>query len=58
MAIAVEERPGSDEGPLRIELASERPLALPEGPHPTFGIVFRQVSERPYTGRSAEGGLG
>jgi catechol 2,3-dioxygenase-like lactoylglutathione lyase family enzyme len=43
MAIAVEEHPGAAEGPLRIELASERRLSLPEGPLPGFGIVFRQV---------------
>jgi hypothetical protein len=43
MAIVVEECPAADEGPLRIELASERTLALPEGPHPAFGTVFRQI---------------
>ncbi len=43
MAIVVEEHPGADEGPLRIELASERTLALPERPHPAFGTLFRQL---------------
>lgn len=40
MRLAVEVEPAGEEGPLRIELASERPLALPAGPHPVLGAVF------------------
>ena len=40
MRLAVEIDPVQDEGPIAIELASTRPLALPEGPHPLLGIVF------------------
>jgi catechol 2,3-dioxygenase-like lactoylglutathione lyase family enzyme len=42
MRIAVEIDPVQNEGPMAIELASLRGLALPEGPHPVFGTVFRK----------------
>ncbi|HYS17753.1 MAG TPA: hypothetical protein VET45_12585 [Candidatus Binatia bacterium] len=42
MRIAVEIDPGHDEGPICIEYASRRPVALPEGPHPVLGAVFRK----------------
>jgi catechol 2,3-dioxygenase-like lactoylglutathione lyase family enzyme len=32
-----------DEGPFAIEYASERPVALPVGRHPTLGTVFRRM---------------
>lgn len=40
MHLAVEIDPASDEGPVAIEVASTRPLALPRGPHPVLGAVF------------------
>ena len=41
MRLVVELDSRGDEGPLAIEIASARPLALPAGPHPTLGAVFR-----------------
>ncbi len=40
MRIAVEIDARADEGPLYVELASDRPLALPAGPHPVLGARF------------------
>jgi len=40
MRITVEIDPAREEGPLCIEIASERAVALPEGPHPVLGAVF------------------
>jgi len=40
MRIGVEVDPTRDEGPVAIELASERAIALPAGPHPVLGAVF------------------
>ena len=40
MRIAVEIDPALEEGALAIELACDRALALPTGPHPVFGAVF------------------
>ena len=40
MRITVEIDPALEEGPLCIEIASDRPVALPEGPHPVLGAVF------------------
>lgn len=42
MRIAVEIDPAGPEGPMAIEVASPRPLDLPNGPHPVLGTVFRQ----------------
>jgi catechol 2,3-dioxygenase-like lactoylglutathione lyase family enzyme len=42
MRIAVAIDPAAAEGPVAIELASERALALPGGPHPILGTVFAQ----------------
>ncbi len=42
MRLAVEIDPAGDEGPVCIEIASRRPVALPEGPHPVVGAVFAQ----------------
>ena len=38
VAVAIE--PGADEGPRAIEVAADRGLALPEGPHPVLGTTF------------------
>ena len=43
MRLAVEIDPARDEGPVAIELASDRAIALPDGPHPALGTVFRCV---------------
>ena len=43
MRIAVEVDPTGPEGPIAIEVASPRPLALPNGPHPVLGAAFRQA---------------
>jgi methylmalonyl-CoA/ethylmalonyl-CoA epimerase len=40
MRIVVEIEPAHAEGPLRVELASDRTLALPAGVHPVLGTVF------------------
>ena len=42
MRLAVEIDPVQNEGPIAIELASPRTLALPEGPHPALGAVFKE----------------
>lgn len=47
MRLAVEIDPGRDEGPVAIELASDRAIALPAGPHPALGTVFRRVRVSP-----------
>jgi catechol 2,3-dioxygenase-like lactoylglutathione lyase family enzyme len=40
LRIAVEIDPAGDEGPLAIEVQSDRTLALPPGKHPVLGAVF------------------
>jgi catechol 2,3-dioxygenase-like lactoylglutathione lyase family enzyme len=52
MRLAVELVPGADEGPVAIEVASDRPLVLPAGPHPRLGAVFAR------DGAEGEGGPG
>ena len=42
MRLAVEINPVQNEGPIAIELASPRTLALPKGPHPVLGAVFTE----------------
>jgi methylmalonyl-CoA/ethylmalonyl-CoA epimerase len=42
MRLAVEIDPVQNEGPIAIELASPRRLALPAGPHPLLGTVFEE----------------
>jgi hypothetical protein len=42
MRLAVEIDSVQNEGPIAIELASPRTLALPEGPHPVLGAVFKE----------------
>jgi methylmalonyl-CoA/ethylmalonyl-CoA epimerase len=44
MRIVVEIDPVADEGPLAIEYSAPRPVALPGGPHPVLGVVFRSVA--------------
>ncbi|MBI4635941.1 MAG: VOC family protein [Candidatus Rokubacteria bacterium] len=44
MRLAVEIDPASDEGPVAIELASDRPVSLPEGPHPLLGALFTRCA--------------
>jgi catechol 2,3-dioxygenase-like lactoylglutathione lyase family enzyme len=41
LAVSIDQ--AGDEGPLAIEYASERSLALPSGRHPTLGAVFRRM---------------
>jgi methylmalonyl-CoA/ethylmalonyl-CoA epimerase len=43
LRIAVSVQPDAPEGPLALELAAGRKLALPEGPHPALGIPLMQV---------------
>jgi methylmalonyl-CoA/ethylmalonyl-CoA epimerase len=45
MRIVVEIDRGADEGPLAIDYTSARPVALPDGPHPVLGAVFRRTAE-------------
>jgi catechol 2,3-dioxygenase-like lactoylglutathione lyase family enzyme len=40
MRIVVEIDPEGDEGPRRVEVWAERPIALPSGPHPVLGAAF------------------
>ena len=42
MRLAVEIDPVQNEGPIAIELASPRRLALPPGSHPLLGAVFKE----------------
>jgi methylmalonyl-CoA/ethylmalonyl-CoA epimerase len=42
MRLAVEIDAVQNEGPIAIELSSPRALALPEGPHPVLGAVFKE----------------
>ena len=47
MRLAIEIDPTRDEGPLAIDLVSDRAIALPDGPHPALGTVFRRVRVSP-----------
>jgi catechol 2,3-dioxygenase-like lactoylglutathione lyase family enzyme len=40
MRIAVQIDPAADEGPVAIEIAASRPVALSAAPHPVLGAVF------------------
>jgi methylmalonyl-CoA/ethylmalonyl-CoA epimerase len=42
MRLVVELDPRGDEGPLALEVATARPLALSAGPHPVLGATFRR----------------
>jgi methylmalonyl-CoA/ethylmalonyl-CoA epimerase len=43
MRLVVEIDPARGEGPVCVELASDRPLSLPSGPHPVLGTAFVQL---------------
>ena len=45
MRIAVRPDPARAEGPLFVELSSDRELALPNGAEPTLGAEFRLVGD-------------
>ncbi|MGH7354624.1 MAG: VOC family protein [Candidatus Rokuibacteriota bacterium] len=45
MRLVVEIDPLADEGPLAIDLAADRPVALPSGPQPVLGATFAQRKE-------------
>jgi methylmalonyl-CoA/ethylmalonyl-CoA epimerase len=45
LRIAVRVQPDAEEGPLALELAAERRLALPEGPHPALSLPLVQVGD-------------
>jgi methylmalonyl-CoA/ethylmalonyl-CoA epimerase len=46
LRLAVEIDPGSPEGPIAIEYASERAIGPPGGPHPVLGATFVRRPER------------
>ena len=43
LRLAVEIDPARDEGPVGIEFAADRAVALAEGPHPVLGVTFVRV---------------
>ncbi len=43
LRLAVEIDADQDEGPIAIEVTSDRAISLPDGEHPVFGVVFRAV---------------
>jgi len=47
MRLAVEIDPARDEGPVAVEVASDRAIALLAGPHAALGAVFRRVRVSP-----------
>jgi methylmalonyl-CoA/ethylmalonyl-CoA epimerase len=47
MRIAVNVDPAGAEGPIAIEVAGDRTLALPAGPHPLLGVAFVEEATRP-----------
>jgi len=47
MRLAIEIDPTRDEVPVAIDLVSDRAIALPDGPHPALGTVFRRVRVSP-----------
>ena len=42
MRITVEIDPEGEEGPIGIEYTSDRPVGMPDGPHPVLGAVFER----------------
>jgi glyoxalase/bleomycin resistance protein/dioxygenase superfamily protein len=44
MRLAVEMDPAGEEGPIAIEYASDRPVAVAPGPDPVLGVVFRPAA--------------
>jgi len=47
MHLAVEIDPARREGPIAIEIATDRAISLADGPHPDLGTVFRRVRAFP-----------
>jgi hypothetical protein len=45
MRVAIALEAGATDASEAIELASDRPLRLPEGPHPVLGAQFRQLAK-------------
>jgi methylmalonyl-CoA/ethylmalonyl-CoA epimerase len=45
MVLTIDVDPSGAEGPLFIEVAAARPVALPDGPVPELGAVFRRAAE-------------
>jgi catechol 2,3-dioxygenase-like lactoylglutathione lyase family enzyme len=45
MRIIVTPDPDREEGPVCVEVASDRPLGLAPGPEPLLGVEFREVSD-------------
>jgi hypothetical protein len=43
LRLVVQVDPGSPEGPRAVEITADRPLPLPEGPHPVLGVPFVAV---------------
>ncbi|MFW6051931.1 MAG: VOC family protein [Myxococcota bacterium] len=43
LRVAVDEDASAKAGPRCIEVAADRPLTLPEGPHPVLGLPFVQI---------------
>ena len=44
LGLTIEIDPAADEGPVAIELASDRAVDLPSGPHPVLGATFVAVT--------------
>ena len=44
LGLSIEIDPTADEGPVAIELTSDRAVALPSGPHPVLGATFVAVT--------------
>jgi methylmalonyl-CoA/ethylmalonyl-CoA epimerase len=45
MVLTVDVDPSGSEGPLFVEIAATRPVALPDGPVPELGTAFRPVAQ-------------
>src|SRR5262249_42065446 len=45
LRVAVRVQPDAEEGPLALELAAPRRIALPEGPHPALSLPLVQVED-------------
>jgi methylmalonyl-CoA/ethylmalonyl-CoA epimerase len=44
LRLAVEIDPGAEDGPVAVEYAADRPVALPDAPHPVLGTRFIRVA--------------
>ena len=45
LRVAVSVAPDAPEGPLALEVAAPRHVALPRGPHPLLGLPLAQVED-------------